>query len=227
MGISELFSSIIKNMNDYIFLWAIAGVLFVGAMSPGPSFFIVAQNSLSKSRAHGVATALGTGLGVSLFAILASFGVTALLENVPSAYVAFKLLGGAYLLYLAYKIWHGASQPLEMAENDGIASSKYSSGQRGSLFKAFLTGLITQTSNPKTALVIAGIFAAFVPAEPPANTAVLVALIAFVIDFCWYAFVAISLSTKATRQVYKKAKIGFDRTASIFLGVVGIKLLVS
>ncbi|MBL4673532.1 MAG: LysE family translocator [Arenicella sp.] len=210
-------------MNEYSFLLAIAGVLFIGAMSPGPSFFIVAQNSLSKSRAHGVATALGTGLGVSLFAILASFGVTALLENIPSAYLVFKLLGGAYLLYLAYKIWLAASEPLEIASEGDRLSSKH----QGTLFKAFLTGLITQTSNPKTALVIAGIFAAFVPAEPPTNTAVLVAVIAFVIDFCWYAIVAVSLSTMATRNIYKKAKTNFDRTASIFLGVVGIKLLVA
>jgi threonine/homoserine/homoserine lactone efflux protein len=56
---------------------------------------------------------------------------------------------------------------------------------------------------------------------------VLVALIAFVIDFSWYAIVAISLSTKATRNLYNKAKTGFDRTAAIFLGVVGIKLLVA
>jgi len=210
-------------MNEYSFLLAIAGVLFIGAMSPGPSFFIVAQNALSKSRAHGVATALGTGLGVAIFAVLASFGVTALLQNVPSAYLAFKLLGGAYLLYLAYKIWGGASQPLEMAADTGDQLVK----QKGGLAKAFLTGLVTQTSNPKTALVIAGIFAAFVPAEPPINTAVLVALIAFVIDFSWYAVVAVSLSTKATRGVYKRAKAGFDRTASVFLGVVGIKLLIS
>ena len=210
-------------MTEYSFLLAIAGVLFIGAMSPGPSFFIVAQNSLSKSRAHGISTALGTGLGVAIFAMLASFGVTALLKNVPSAYLVFKLMGGAYLLYLAYKIWLGASEPLEMATD----TTQHSSVKQSSLFKAFLTGLVTQTSNPKTALVIAGIFAAFVPASPPENTAILVALIAFVIDFSWYALVAISLSTKATRNVYRRAKSGFDKTASVFLGVVGIKLLVS
>ena len=208
-------------MNEYSFLFAIAGILFVGAMSPGPSFFIVAQNSLSKSRSHGIATAVGTGLGVAIFAMLASFGVTALLTNIPSAYLVFKLLGGAYLIYLAYKIWKGSSEALAVTVDEALAK------QQSSLFKAFLTGLVTQTSNPKTALVIAGIFAAFVPAEPPQNTAVLVALIAFVIDFSWYAVVAITLSTKATRNVYGRAKSGFDKTASVFLGVVGIKLLVS
>ena len=212
-----------SQMTEYSFLIAIAGVLLIGAMSPGPSFFVVAQNALLKSRAHGVATALGTGLGVSIFAVLASFGVTTLLQNVPSVYLVFKLLGGAYLLYLAYKIWRGSSQTLEVSTHN----EKQADMQKGSLSKAFLTGLLTQTSNPKTALVIAGIFAAFVPAEPPVNTTVFVALIAFVIDFSWYSVVAISLSTTATRNVYSRAKSGFDKTASIFLGVVGIKLLIS
>ncbi len=210
-------------MNEYSFLLAIAGVLLIGAMSPGPSFFVVAQNALSKSRAHGVATALGTGLGVALFAVLASFGVTALLQNVPSAYLVFKLIGGAYLIYLAYKIWSGAKQPLQVDAKAPLPNTQRNEG----LIKAFLTGLVTQTSNPKTALVIAGIFAAFVPAEPPQNTAILVAVIAFIIDFSWYAIVAITLSMNATRNVYKRAKSGFDRTASVFLGVVGIKLIVS
>jgi len=200
-------------------LAVIAGILFVGAMSPGPSFLVVAQNSLSKSRAHGIVTALGTGLGVALFAVLASFGITTLIEKVPSAYLVFKLLGGAYLLFLAYKIWRGAKQPL-----DAISHQR---AHNGTLSQSFALGLLTQISNPKTALVIAGIFAAFVPAEPPNHTAVFVSLIAFVIDFSWYALVAIVLSTGRTKHVYQRAKTGFDRTASIFLGVVGVKLLLS
>lgn len=206
-------------MDDYLFLWAIAGILFVGAMSPGPSFMVVAQNALAKSRGHGVATALGTALGVSIFAVLASLGVTTLLERVPSAYIVFKVGGGAYLLYLAWRIWSGAKQPLIMSSEQ--------SEPRKSLVNAFLTGLITQISNPKTALVIAGIFAAFVPAQPPAYTALLVAAIAFAIDFSWYTVVAISLSTNRSRELYQRAKTNFDRIASVFLGLVGIKLILS
>ena len=207
-------------MHEYSFLLAIAGVLLAGAMSPGPSFMVVARSSLNRSRGHGIATSLGTGLGVAIFALLASVGVTALLESVPSIYVVFKLLGGGYLLYLAYKIWQGAQQPLQMQqEQDRLVDQ--------SLFNSFLIGLITQTSNPKTALVIAGIFAAFVPAQPPAFTAVLVALIAFIIDFSWYAAVAITLSTDRTRGVYARAKTGFDRVAGVFLGLVGLRLIFS
>jgi len=206
-------------MNEYTFLIGIAGVLAVGAMSPGPSFMVVAKNALGQSRAHGVATALGTGLGVALFAVLASFGVTTLIQTVPSAFLVFKLIGGAYLLYLAWRIFSGAKDPLDASSDVATQSS--------GLWAAFRQGLITQTSNPKTALVIAGIFAAFVPSDPPDNTTWLVAIIAFVIDFGWYAIVAVSLSTQSSRRVYQKAKVWFDRTAALFLGAVGVKLLMS
>jgi len=204
-------------MGEYSFIAVVAGVLLVGAMSPGPSFLVVAQNALSKSRAHGVATALGTGLGVSLFAVLASFGVTTLLETMPNAFLLFKLIGGAYLLFLSWKIWLGSRTDLAeiKVQNDGADS----------LLKSFLSGLITQTSNPKTALVIAGIFAAFVPSDPPPNTTLLVAVIAFIIDFSWYAIVAISLSANKSRQIYRRVKIGFDRTAAVLFAVVGLRLL--
>ncbi len=203
-------------MSEYTFLLAIAGVLLAGAMSPGPSFLVVAKNALGQTRAHGVACAVGTGLGVAIFAVLAGFGVTTLIETVPSAFIIFKFVGGSYLLFLAWRIWRSAKLPLNTQDRDVLQTS---------LSKAFLEGLITQTSNPKTALVIAGIFAAFVPAKPPENTTLLVAIIAFAIDFSWYAVVAMSLSTKKTRQVYEHAKSGFDHAAAIFLGIVGLRLL--
>jgi len=205
--------------SQYAFLLPIAGVLFIGAMSPGPSFLVVAQNSLAKSRAHGIATAVGTGLGVAIFALLASFGVTTLIENVPSIYVVFKVLGGLYLLYLALLIWRGAPTPL-------LSKTAEVQGQN-SIFKSFLMGLVTQTSNPKTALVIAGIFAAFMPASPPPYTSIIIALIAFVIDFSWYAVVALSLSSARSKSIYARAKTGFDRIASVFLGFVGLRLIFS
>ncbi len=204
-------------MSEYAFLLGIATILFFGAMSPGPSFFVVARNALGKSRAHGLATAVGTGLGVSIFAVMASFGVTALLEAVPTAFLVFKIVGGVYLLYLAWLIWRSAPQPLNPELSDGA--------NHGSLWQAFSQGLFTQTSNPKTALVIAGIFAAFMPAQPPSFTVLFIAIIAFVIDFGWYAFVALSLSASTSKRVYAKAKIWLDRFAATLLALIGLRLI--
>lgn len=41
-------------------LMALAAVLIMGVISPGPSFIYVARNAVARSRTHGLVTALGT-----------------------------------------------------------------------------------------------------------------------------------------------------------------------
>ena len=205
-----------QSMQNYSFLIAIAGVLIVGAMSPGPSFMVVAQNTLSKSRLHGIATAMGTGLGVTLFALLASVGVTALLHNSPQLFLFIKVLGGLYLWYLAYRIWSAATQTL-----DELTSEQ----SNNSYWNAFISGLLTQCSNPKTIIVIAGIFAAFMPSQPPPFTTALIAMLVFIIDMGWYTIVAITLASARSKAVYLKSKSTFDRIAALFLALVGLQLV--
>ncbi len=206
-------------MNEYSFLIAIGAALLGGAMSPGPSFLVVAQNSLSKSRAHGLATSVGTGLGAGVFALLAALGVTTLLEQVPTAYLIFRIAGGLYLLWLAYKVWQGADQPLSETTAD--------EHKKGSLASAMLKGFVVQTSNPKTVFIIASIFSAVMPLDPPSHTALYVTLIAFVLDFSWYAIVAISLSQQNSRAFYQETKGYFDRFAALLLLALSVKLFVS
>jgi len=204
-------------MNEYSFLVAIGAALLGGAMSPGPSFLVVAQNALAKSRAHGIATAVGTGLGAGLFALLAALGVTALIEKTPTLYIGIRLLGGCYLLYLAVRIWRAASHALVSTGSD--------KGNDGGLLTSCVSGLVVQISNPKTIFIIASIFSAVMPSQPPANTAFYVTLIAFLIDFAWYAVVAVSLSYSKSRDFYQAAKVYFDRFAACLLLLLSLKLL--
>ncbi len=53
---------------------SIAGAITLGAMSPGPSFVVVARTAVATSRADGVAAALGMGVGGVLFAGVAWSG---------------------------------------------------------------------------------------------------------------------------------------------------------
>jgi threonine/homoserine/homoserine lactone efflux protein len=53
----------------------IAGAITLGAMSPGPSFVLVARTSVARSRADGLAMALAMGIGGVLFALAALAGV--------------------------------------------------------------------------------------------------------------------------------------------------------
>lgn len=198
---------------------AIAGALAVGAVSPGPSFIVVARNAIALSRAHGMATALGMGTGAGTFGLLAILGLHAVLTAVPMAFIVLKVLGGLYLLYLGYLIFGGAKQPLHVQKGDNVAMM--------SLTRAYFTGLFTQLSNPKTAIVFASVFSALLPPEIPLWFYVALPLIAAVIDGGWYLLVAFLLSGEKPRQTYLKFKIGIDRTAGGVMGLLGLKLVSS
>jgi threonine/homoserine/homoserine lactone efflux protein len=170
-------------------LGAIFGAILVGAMSPGPSFVLVARTSVAVSRFAGMATALGMGSGGLIFAAAALLGLQVALAAVPWAYLGLKIAGGAYLIYLAVQLWRGAREP--------IAMRPISSNEPGSLRKFFVVGLGTQLSNPKTAIAYASIFTALLPAEPPAWAPWVILPTIFLIETGWYAVVAMVFSFRA------------------------------
>ncbi len=198
---------------------AIAAALAAGAMSPGPSFLMVARMALSTSRRDALAAAVGMGIGGVAFALVALLGLLALLAAVPLLYGALKVLGGAYLLYLGYRIWRGASMPLPFADADaGLRTSRP--------WRSFVLGLTTQVSNPKTAVVYASVFASLLPDNVPPVVVAALPILVFAIETAWYSVVAVALSAPLPRARYLAAKAWFDRGAGGVMALLGIKLLV-
>ena len=168
---------------------AILGAVLIGAISPGPSFVLVARTAVAVSRSDGVATALGMGLGGLIFAAAALLGLQVVLAAVPSLYLGLKIAGAAYLIYLAVQLWRGAGAPIAAAD---VAPFRLSSRWR-----SFALGLATQLSNPKTAVVYASIFTALLPADHPGWWAALVLPSIFAIEAVWYAIVAVAFRPSA------------------------------
>ena len=103
------------------------------------------------------------------------------------------------------------------------AGTHAASGGRGK--RTFLLGLATQVSNPKTAVVYASIFAAFLPREVPLVLALAVPAVIFCIETGWYAIVALALSSAAPRSAYLRYKIWIDRAAGGVMGLLGLRLV--
>jgi hypothetical protein len=62
-------------MDNTVALLSIAAAMIAGAMSPGPSFLMIARTSVAVSRADGLAAALGMGAGGVVFALAALAGL--------------------------------------------------------------------------------------------------------------------------------------------------------
>ncbi len=189
----------------------------MGAVSPGPSFLLVAQTSIARSRRSGLAAALGMGAGGAIFGTLALLGLQALLAQVAWLYLGLKLLGGVYLVYLAVRLWRGAEEPLAILDQSDTRASVL----RGS----FLLGFSTQLSNPKTAVVYGSVFAAFLPLSLPAWVFVVLPLMIFATEAGWYVVVALAFSANKPRAAYLRSKKLADRAAGTVMGLLGVKLI--
>lgn len=193
--------------------------LLVGVVSPGPSFVMVARTAMASSRAHGLYAALGMGIGGSCFAGAALLGLQAMLLAVPALYLALKVLGGLYLCYLGVRIFRAARVPLPFAGNAAAAAAPAPAS------RAFWLGLVTQLSNPKTAIVYASVFAALLPARISLPFAVAVVLAVFVVETGWYAMVAWALSSAGPRRAYLSTKSAVDRVAGTVMFALGLRLI--
>ena len=203
-------------MFDYFFLLPISLFLLLGVMSPGPSFILVAQTAMAKSKADAYAVSLGLGVGATIFATIAALGLFVLLESVPLLYSALKVAGGLYLCYLAFKMYKNTTE---------VTTHPEQQSKPAPLWKMFFRGLFTQLSNPKTAIVFASAFAAFLPATAPEYGYLLVCAAAFVIDTGWYLLVSRLLGSVKSQRVYAKFKITINRIGGGFMGLMGLKLI--
>lgn len=207
-------------MQEFAAIIGITTALAIGAASPGPSFVMVARTAASTTRTNGLCAALGMGIGGLIFAIASLLGLHGLLHAVPSLYWALKLFGGLYLVYIGVRIFRGARGPLN-------TDVKNPATGKTAAMRYVAIGLMTQLSNPKTAIVYAGVFAAFLPERSSLAFNCLVAGLVFLIEACWYSVVAVTLSSTGPRAMYLRFKAWIDRLAGTVMIALGLKLVLS
>jgi len=137
--------------------WAIfASIVLIhlaAAVSPGPSFVVSVRTAASEGFGVACGLALGFGLGAVLWALAAMAGLAVLFELVPALFTALKLVGAAFLLFIAFMMWRHARDPLETA--DAASAPR-------SIIGAIRFGFLTFASNPKPAVFFGAVFVGLV-----------------------------------------------------------------
>ncbi len=126
--------------------FAVATVLF--AYFPGPALLYTAAQTLARGRRAGYMAALGIHVGGYVHVGAATLGLSAVFRHVPEAYLAVKLAGAAYLVYL------GLVMLLRKPDERTLPRFAAKSGRR-----AFAESIAVEILNPKVALF----FLAFLP----------------------------------------------------------------
>lgn len=74
---------------------------FIIALTPGPDMTLFVGRALSEGRAAGLAAMFGAMSGIVVHTCLVALGLSALIVASPSAFMALKVVGAGYLVWLA------------------------------------------------------------------------------------------------------------------------------
>jgi amino acid exporter len=191
----------------------------LGLMSPGPNILAVIGTSMGVNRKAGISLALGVSAGALLWGLLTGAGLTALLTAYAPAITVIKVVGGIYLLWLAFKAFRAA------ASGKGIQVVSLSATQRP--IRYFLRGLTVQMTNPKAALTWIAIMSLGLQGGAPWWVGVTIVLGIAVLSLIGHLLYALAFSTQRMVTVYRRAQRWIEAALGAFFSFAGIKLLTS
>lgn len=93
------------------------------ALSPGASFTLAMNNAVQQGMRGTGRIILGTLLGIYTHALLAGLGITRLIAAYPALMNAIKIIGTAYLIYLAIRLIRSGLNAQDLAFTSGNRST--------------------------------------------------------------------------------------------------------
>ncbi|MCL4766939.1 MAG: LysE family translocator [Hyphomicrobiaceae bacterium] len=135
-------------------------------LTPGPDMSLFLAKTLSGGRRAGMAAMLGTSIGCLVHTLLAAIGLSALLAASATAFAAVKVVGAAYLLWLA----------MDAIRSGSALNVRVDSAGREQFARTLLLGAGVNLTNPKVVLFFVTFLPQFVRAGDPDAAAQLVFL---------------------------------------------------
>ena len=190
-------------------LAAFFGISALVIVTPGQDTALTIRNSLLGGRNAGILTAFGVAAGQAVWALATSVGIAALIVAFEPAFIALKLAGAAFLVYL------GAQALLSAVRG---STPKPHGARRRSPFRQ---GLISNLGNPKMAVF----FTSLLPQFGSSFAALLaLGLLFCTMTFVWltaYAFAVAKAGDVLRRSAIRRA---FDAVLGAVLVALGLRL---
>ena len=201
-------------MTDILLVQAI---FLVAVVTPGPDFVVVSSTALHSGRWPGLATALFTTLGMSVWVLAAMTGITFVFEHLFVLAAALRIAGGLYLIFLAAQLIHRSFRRAGPPAAGGAANV--------SPWRAFRRGLLVNLGNPKALVLFTSLAALLVePGTPSWSLAVSGASI-IAITLAWYVVVVLGLTHSGVHARYQAFRHWLDRLAGAVLAFFGVRLI--
>lgn len=137
---------------------AFALFALVSSITPGPNNTMMLASGVNFGFARSVPHMAGITLGFCFMILLMGLGLGTVFERFPVLYALLRYAGGAYMLYLAWKIFRSQLAPA----NDGEMAAPGSTTARP---MGFVAAAAFQWVNPKAWVMALGAITTYLPAQ--------------------------------------------------------------
>ncbi|MFI0822010.1 LysE family translocator [Streptomyces sp. NPDC021098] len=196
---------------------AAIGVLSLLTVVPGPDMAVVTRRALVAGPGDALRTVGGIATGLLLWGALTVAGLAAVLAASPAAYLAVKLTGAGYLVFLgAQTLWQhrrGAPAPAD-------------AGTRPTAGSPWRTGLVSNILNPKIAVFYTGLLPTLAPPGLPATWGMtLLVLLHTALTVAWLGSYVLVLAKARQALDRPRTRRALERVTGVAL--IGFGLVVA
>lgn len=200
------------HLPQLLLAWSVQAT---GIASPGPGVMLILGVATTQGRSAALRLCLGIGLAAVVMSTAVVFGYATLLAEARMLMIAVKLIGAAYLLWLAYGAFRKAATPT--LPTTGAAPDMARIGAVG-------LGFTMQMTNPKAIFFWIAVAAVGGIGQAPAPVIAIFVAGAFAISFGGHAAWAFLLSSGPFRSVYVRARRGVEATLGVVFTLFALKL---
>ena len=191
-------------------------------VTPGQDTALTIRNTLMGGRSGGVATALGVAGGQFVWTVAASVGITALLVASEPIFLAVRLAGAAYLVYLGatslLAAWRGVVPAHAVAGTDDRKPALASG-------RALRQGFLSNLGNPKMVVFFSSLLPQFVPASGPTFLPMLgLGLIFCTMTLVWLALYAWAVARAGNVLRRPRVRRTIDAVTGTVLVAFGLRV---
>lgn len=196
-------------------IWTSLLAFFVAAASPGPATLAVSTTAMARGTRAALWAGLGLSVGLAFWGIVAAAGLGAVLTESATALFVLRLVGGVYLLYLAWLSARSAMAP----------RPEHVPTLQGEGARLFGRGLLLNLTNPKAVLAWMAVLALGMQAGTGTTALLVTTAACAVLGGAIYAVYALAFARPSVRAVYRRARRGIEALVAGFFGYAGLRLV--
>lgn len=179
--------------------------------TPGPDTALTIRNTLLGGRGNGLRTAQGVAFGQALWTLAASAGIAALVSASQPVFVAVRIAGAAYLVWLGLQALAAA-----------VRGRRHEERPRGSA-AGFRQGLLSNLANPKMAVFFTSLLPQF---GTGFGELLALGLLFATMTLAWLSGAALAVGRTRSLLVRGRARRALDAITGVALVAFGARLAV-